>query len=517
MGNTSGQGDQRKRLSKKELRQKRKIERTVGLALAAVLLIVMAVFVGLLMFMDVLPTIYLVAIVVVLILVLLYVFLSQFTKAHMIGKVLSVLLSIVLALGCYYVAVASNALSNISNSDATVDVMSIIVLADDKAEAVNDIGDYIIGINGSVNVDLTQETLIHLEEETGKTALTTTYENWSELVDALYLGEVNAIIFNEGFRTTMEEYYVTFSDDTKVLGTKEIENTIVVKVPDKEITDESFTVLLSGTDSEGKLNMNGRSDVNIIATINPITKDILLITTPRDLYVTLYYGDGTNSGNGKDKLTHTGISGIACTMTTLEAIYDVEIDYYVKLNFTGMVKLVDALGGLDVESDYAFTSYAKTHTYTKGMNHMDGQAALIFARERYAFADGDFQRSRNQIKVIQAIADKALSVSMLNNYTGIMDSLSSFVVTNIPQDQLTKLVKMQLTDMATWKFHSYGVVGATGSDYCMSDSSKPLSIVRIDESNTSVVKAKIDAVEAGIDPDTVTEANVSTTTTTTAQ
>lgn len=504
MNSSSGSGNQKKRLSKKELRQKRKIQRTVGLALAVVMLIFMAVFTGLLMFINVLPTIYVVAIIVVLVLILLYVLLSQFTKAHMVGKVVAVVLSIVMAFGSYYLAVANGTLGNITKQEESMDVMSVLTLADNDAKSINDTTEYVYGINSEVNTELTKETIDHVNSELGITVATAEYDSWKRLVDALYLGEVQVIVFNESFRTTMEEEYVSFSTDTKVLEYKEIENQIKVEVPDKEITNETFVVLISGTDSSGKLSANGRSDVNIIATVNPDTKDILLTTVPRDLYTTLYYGDGTDSGSKKDKLTHASTHGMACSIDTLEHIFDIDIDYYVRLNFTGLEKLVDALGGIDVESDYAFTSYAQTHTYVKGMNHMDGYAALIFARERHAFADGDFQRSRNQIKVINAIADKALSVTMLTNYTGIMSSLSDVVTTNIPQEQLSKLVKMQLSEGGNWKFKSFGITGQTGSDWCMSDSSKPLSIVYINSDNIALAKAKMDAVEAGEDPDLVT-------------
>lgn len=513
MNNSSSRNGSGKRLSKKELRQKKKVERTVGLALTGVTLIFMGIFMGLLTFLNVLPTIYVVAIIVVLFLILMYIFLSQFTKAHMIGKVISVVLSIVMAIGCYYLTVTHNMLSSITQGGTELDVMSIIVLSDNKATSVNDTGSYVYGVNGTLNTDLTKETIDHVNEELKTTVETKEYENWSSLVDALYLGEVDAIVFNESQRTTMEETYISFSTDTKVLDYKEIENEVVIEVPDKEITDVSFTVLISGTDSEGKIGSKGRSDVNILATVNPETHQILLITTPRDLWVKLYYGDGTDSGSAKDKLTHASTNGMACSISTLEALYEVDIDYYVRLNFTGLEKLVDALGGIDVESDYAFTSYAQTHTYKKGMNHMDGYAALIFARERHAFADGDFQRSRNQIKVIQAIADKALSVTMLTNYSGIMESLSDVVVTNIPQEQMTKLVKMQLSEMPSWSFKSYTMTGVTGSEYCITDSSKPLSIVYPDEDALALAKAKINAVEEGKDPDLITTAPANSSTT----
>lgn len=508
MSNSSGRDGQRKRLSKKEMRQKRKMERTIGLALTGVMVIFMAVFIGMFLYMDILPTIYVIAIVVVLVLILLYVLLSQFTKAHMVGKVLSVVLSIIMAIGSYYLAVTNKAITSLG--DDSKDYMSIVVMASDTATAINNTSEYLYGINASENVEMTQTTLDEVELKLGKEVATQEYEDWSKLVEALYAGEVQAIVFNEGFRATMDDYYVTFSTDTKVLDYTEIQKEVEIVVPEKEITDESFTVFISGTDSAGKLGASGHSDVNIIATINPTTKQVLLVTTPRDAWVTLYYGDGTDSSSrGKDKLTHSGNHGIACTMSTMEALYGVDIDYYVRLNFTGLVKLVDALGGIDVESDYAFKPYAYSeypYTYVKGMNHLNGEQAMIFARERHAFADGDFQRSKNQIKVIQAIADKALSVTMLTNYTGIMDSLSDVVATNVPQEQMSKLIKMQLSDMATWTIKSYTVTGTTGSEYCLSYSANPLSIVKPDEGMIALARAKMLAVEQGKDPDSVTDA-----------
>lgn len=500
MNNTS-----RGRLSKKELRQKRKIERTVGLALTVVMLILMAVFVGLLLSIDVLPMVYIIAIVVVMVLVLLYVFLSQFTRAHMVGKVISVIMSILFAMGSFYLAKTFVALGDINGSSET-DVMSVVVLADSSAQSVADTKDLSYGINKQDNAELVQDTLKEVAEKTGGNVSMIEYSNITELVDALYSREVQVIILNESYRATIEgvDYYANFSQDTRILGyTEFVSDPIDLNVPDKEITDECFTVLLSGMDNEGKLGTKGHSDVNIIATVNPTTREVLLVTTPRDTYLTFYYGDGTSSGSGKSKLTHSGNSGIACTMTSLEKYYDIDIDYYVRLNFTGLMKLVDALGGIEVESDYAFTSYAKTHTYVKGKNKMDGYAALIFARERHAFADGDFQRNKNQIKVINAIVNKILSPAILTSYTGIMESLSDWVSTNIPQKQITNLVKAQLADMSGWTIKSFNMTGATGSDYCF-DVGQNLSIVYEDTNMKELAKAKMRAVEQGIDPDTIT-------------
>lgn len=494
-------------LSKRELRQKRQMERTVGMALAVVMLICVGVFIGLLSFLNVLPGLYLGAIIICLLLLLAYVGLSQFTKMHMIGKVLAVVFSIILGVGSYYLLATSNMLGNITTQDDEVGVMSVIVLAHDQATSINDATDYTFGINATYQQDNTQQAIDGINSELGTSINIAEYQSWFELVDALYTGQVGAIIFSESVRSVLEDndFYASFSTDTRVLGYKEVVAEVQIETPAKEITNETFTVLISGNDTNGKINTTGRSDVNIIATVNPETNQILLVTTPRDTWVTLHYGDGTDSGSYKDKLTHASTKGLACSMATLEALYDVDIDYYVRVNFTGFEKLVDALGGIEVESDYAFRPYAYSeypYTYVKGINKLNGSQALIFARERHAFSEGDFQRNKNQIRVIEAIAKKATSASMLMNYTGVMSSLKDVIATNVPQEQISKLVKKQLSDMDSWEFKSYSVGGTTGSEYCLALTAYA-SIVYPDSNAVATATAKMKAVANGQDPDTI--------------
>lgn len=511
MSYSSGRSGQKKALTKKELRQKRKIERTVGCALTGLMVILMAVFVGLLIFSNLVPSKWLIALGVIMVLIVLYVFMAQFTKAHMIGKVIAVIMSIIMVIGCVYLIPIIKTMDNIVDDTPDAEVMSVVVMASDPADSINTTGDYIYGIVNKANsMKLTEETLNYVQEKLGKSVTTMEFEEWFLAVDALYRGDVQAIIFNEGYRATMDENYITFSTDTKILGYKEIENKVDIAVPEKEITNECFTVFLSGIDSAGKLGTSGHSDVNIVAMVNPETHQVLLVTTPRDSWVKVYYGDGTDSGSEKDKLTHTGNDGIACTLLTMEKFYDIDIDYYAKINFTGLEKLVDALGGIEVVSDYDFKPYAYSdypYTYVKGVNKLNGSQALIFARERHAFKDGDFQRSKNQVRVINAIIDKALSVTMLTNYTGIMDSLSDVLTTNIPSSQMSSLIKKQLADMPKWEIKSYTVTGATGMESCVSVGASPLSIVYPDEQMVAIAKAKMKALVEGRDPDSVTTAN----------
>ena len=229
-----------------------------------------------------------------------------------------------------------------------------------------------------------------------------------------------------------------------------------------KITKEPFVIYLSGVDTRGELTEKARSDVNILAVVNPQTKQVALINTPRDYYVDLA---GTNS---KDKLTHAGLYGVETSMATLGNLYGVSVDHYIRINFAGFISVVDALGGVDVYSDQAFTSvgspgYYDPTTFAEGWNHLDGKSALAFARERHAFASGDIQRGINQMKVIDAMLNKIKSPALLMGFSKIMDAASDCFVTDFSQDQISALVRMQLSDFANWDIQSYTVTGSSGT------------------------------------------------------
>lgn len=504
--------DENKKLLKKKKAKRKKINRITGIILSSILLLIMALFVGMIMYLGVLPDKYMIALVVVLLLIVLYIFISQFTKAHIIGKVFAIILIIILGFGCFYVERTTNMLHNISGSNTQIDSISIVVLANNPAESIYDCEDYTFAINGRVDLENSNKSINEINEALNTSVSTINYNDWYEMVDALYSGNVDAIILNESFRGILEETYPTFTTLTKVVSTQQFTTVIEMDTPsDTNVIKDSFTVFISGNDSYGNLSSSGRSDVNIIATINPKTKQILLVTTPRDSYLTLYFADGTTSSM-PDKLTHAGVyGGVTTSMNTLEHLYGIEIDYYVKINFTGVIELVDALGGITVESDYAFTTYDTTHSFVKGTNYLDGEDALYFVRERYAFPDGDFQRARNQAKVIQALIDKATSPTILTNYADIMSALSYCLETNMSSSQLSKLVKMQLDDMASWTVYSYTVTGESTMAYCYTDSSAKRSIVYVDQNAVTEAKQWMYKVKNGIDP-TVEEETTGATT-----
>ena len=253
-----------------------------------------------------------------------------------------------------------------------------------------------------------------------------------------------------------------------------------------KITKEPFVVYLSGVDNRGELTEKARSDVNILAVVNPTTKQAALINTPRDYYVDLA---GTDS---KDKLTHAGL-------------YGVNVEHYLRINFAGFINIIDAIGGVDVYSDQAFTSvgspgYYDPTTFAEGWNHLDGKSALAFARERHAFKTGDIQRGINQMKVIDAMANKLKSPALLMGFSKLMDAAADCFVTSLSQEQISALVRMQLGDLANWDIQSYTVTGSGAkSSKCYSAKGQSLYVMKPDENSVNEAKALIAAVLGGED------------------
>ena len=264
-----------------------------------------------------------------------------------------------------------------------------------------------------------------------------------------------------------------------------------------KITKEPFVIYLSGVDTRGELTENARSDVNILAAVNPVTKRVALVNTPRDYYVDLA---GTSS---KDKLTHAGLYGVETSMETLGNLYGVNVDHYIRINFAGFISIIDALGGVDVYSDQAFTSvgspgYYDPTTFVEGWNHLDGKSALAFARERHAFASGDIQRGINQMKVIDAMLNKIKSPALLMGFSKIMDAASDCFVTSFSQDQISALVRMQLSDFAEWDIESYTVTGTSSSSTkCYSAKGQKLYVMKPDDSSVSKAREVLASVLGG--------------------
>lgn len=470
----------------------RKNKHMVGKVLAGVQGVLSIIALALLMLLDVIPMKFVAIAAVLLVILWVFAYFSQFTRGtHIVGKVESVILSIVLAVGSYYLFTTYSFLGAITGGTVKVDNIVIAVMKDDPAQTLADASDYTFGVQSTIDRANVDKTISQINENLGKEITTQNFDGLTSQINALYNGEVGAIIYNESFNGNILEEHPTFSDDVRILDNVKIETKVDVAASDKKVTKEPFTVYLTGIDTYGSISTNSRSDVNILATVNPETGQILLTSTPRDYYVEF---PGVTNGQ-LDKLTHAGIYGVDCSMKTLEQIYGVDIDYYVRVNFTSVIKIVDLLGGINVYSEYDFTSI-DGHHYNQGYNELDGEAALAFARERYAFTDGDNQRGKNQQAVIEAMLDKALSPAILANYAGLLASLSDNLETSLSTDDITELIKMQLNDGTDWEIISQSVVGSNGNDYCYSLSG-PVYVMIPDQASVDAASAKIQQVLNG--------------------
>lgn len=441
-----------------------------GLIISVIHIVVTCFLLAEILYLNMLPVKIFVPVCLLVLVLCAVAFLMAFAgkKVRAVGKLISLLMVAVSVVGIYYISKVNNAIDGIAGSNTKTDVVNVYVMKADKAKDINDAKDYTFGIMGVLDRTNTDKTIASVEKEVGQKIATEEYEGYLQLVDALYDGEVEAIILNEAYisQITDDEAYASFETVTKVLHNESHETQLDVDT-DKELNDNVFTMYLSGIDVRGKITNTSRSDVNVIAVINPDTRQVLLLNTPRDYYVPLSISNGI-----EDKLTHAGIYGVDVSMETLEMLYDMELDYYFRVNFTGFEDVIDALGGIDIYSDYAFTTTHGGYRIKKGMNSLNGKQALGFARERYSLPSGDNQRGKNHMAIIEAVINKAASSSILNDFTGLMESLEGSFQTSMSSTQISSLVRMQLEEGGSWNVVNYAVEGTGASMHVYSMSSK---------------------------------------------
>lgn len=475
-----------------------KISRQIGIILCGIQLAVTLVFIVALLVLNMLPMKYLGVIVGMLLVLWIILLVGQLIskKKAIAGKVISVFMSIVLAFGSYYIFKTNGTVENISGGNKKVDKMVVAVLAEDQAETIEDAAGYDFGVQYTMKGDDVKSTVESINQELGSDISTVEYNSLNEQAAALHDGEVQAIIYNDAYTSILEEAFEGYSNAVKIIYSHEITSEIENTAADVKVADDSFTVYISGIDVYGAIETNSRSDVNMIATVNPTTHQILLVTTPRDYYVEI---PGI-SGGQKDKLTHAGIYGVDASMATLEELYDTEIDFYARVNFTSLVQMVDALGGVDVISEQAFTTSDESGlvmNVAQGENHFTGQQALAFSRERMNVDGGDFQRGKNQQAVIIAMIKKAVSPAILTGANGILSSISGNVDTNMSQEQIQELIKSQLAGGGAWNIKSMAAEGTGDDQECYSSPGSILYVTQPDLNTVTAIKGAIDAVENG--------------------
>lgn len=414
-------------------------------------------------------------------------------KKRNIGYKLLSLVSSVLMLSVAVMGIqGTNLLNNVTGGgDVQTNAMSVIVLNDSGYEEISDIDGLVLGVNLATDTQNMEDTLELLEDEVSITQ--EEYISFTELSTALYDGEVDAILMNEAYRTAIENEYEYFSSDSTVIWSHEIEEEIESIVKEKDVTSQTFNIYVSGMDSYGSVTTLSCSDVNMILTVNPTTKEILMTSIPRDAYVEVDYG-----ADYKDKLTHTGSRGINVSIETIENFMDIEINYYVKVNFSSVVDIIDALGGVNVYSQYSFTCRNGGYSITSGYNDLDGAEALGFVRERFSLPNGDYDRGINQTELLKALINKVTSPSIITGFTSFLNSIDGSFVTNMSSDDISSLIKMQINDMASWSFSTVQVEGVGGEyAYTASYPSQKLSVQYINADSLAEVSGYINDMMDG--------------------
>ena len=465
------------------------LSRKLSLVFLIVHFLISAALVGVAFYVGFIPLKYIVALIVLCLFLLAYEVFSQMTdKIYIVGRVLCALICFFYIGGGYYCVNTYSAIDEMAGQQVKVDEISCIVLKDDPAQSIYDTKDYTFGILAANDRENTNKALAEVQAAIGKEPATIEYQDNDTLIDALYAKDVKVIVINEANRSPIEEYYKTFSDDTRVLNTHEVETIIQEDEKLDDITKTPFNVYLSGIDVYGSIKATSRSDVNVIVTVNPNTKQILLTSTPRDYYVPLTVSNGI-----PDKLTHAGIHGVDCSIGTLENLYGIDIDYYVRVNFTSVRKIVDLLGGVKVYSDYDFTSDWGP-SFKKGYNQVNGKQALAFCRERHHFANGDYQRGRDHQHMIEAILNKAMSPDILPNYADLLKTASKNFQTNMSTKEITALAKMQLNDMSQWTIKYANAAGQGASKTTYSYQSRKLYVCVPDYNSVAKITKRINKV-----------------------
>lgn len=499
-----------------------KVYKVIAILLSIVMIVLMAFFAYQLIKMDILPQNLFIPVILIFVLISLILILWINLMAHgVVSKVFAMifvlLYTVSMGIGNFYVYKTDGFMQKVTDHKIgdVKNTVSIIVMDDSNIKDLSSLKGKKVGRLNNVDKVGTNKLLKSVKKKKGSNYFKTKkFDGALSEVEALYNGEIDAMILNESYRgnVTSVEEYEHFSTETRVVystsyyTTKKNDSLVV-----SDITKNPFTILISGNDTTGDVSELSRSDVNMLVTINPKTSTILLTSMSRDTYVeTVCDADGdTACPEGQmDKITHTGIYGLNTTRQTVEKFYDLKVNYSFRVNFTSVIDVVDALDGIDLnveEGEQCDLFWANMKPgLPVGLHHVDGETALAFARERKAYVDGDYQRVRNQQKVMQAIINRAISSSALVNYTSFINSLESAFETNMTYDEITDLIKYELQAKPDWKFETYQISGL--GDELMCASLGQAASVQVPDLNTvRIAREKIEAVMNGKSSSTVAE------------
>lgn len=495
-------------------------KKTIGFIIFAIILsVILVIFTGGLIYqiikLQILPDNILIPgiLAIVLFSVILFIlinFCAHGIISKIIYSILVIIISVVYGFGNYYLYSTNATLETVTDqSSLSKNTVSVVALNSSSLEDVNSLNGTKIGVLRTIGKESTKKSLSDLKKN-NVTYTKKTYDNMLGILKALYDGEVDAIVLNEAYRSNVcdLEDYTNFNNDTKVIHktvyyTKENSSLLAVS----DITSKPFSILISGNDSFGSLDETSRSDVDMLVTINPVTSTILMTSIPRDSYVEEVCDDYACNYGVYDKLTHTGLYGVDTTKDTVENLLGIDINYVFRVNFTSMIDIVDALGGIDIDvaEGMAVSRFYTNSTLEgvhEGTNHLDGKRALAYSRERKAYIDGDVQRARNQQQVLQAMFKKATSPEIITKYTSLLKALTHAFDTNMSTKEITSFIKYQIQAKPSWKFEQYVLKG--DNDLQVSpELGSEVSVIQLYPSSIHTAAEKIQAVLDGKSSETV--------------
>lgn len=463
----------------------------ISIVLTSLCLLTLTVFSYFIFKINIIPTKYLLVGYGLSILIIILLLFGIFGKHKKVIKIISLFIIIVLSLGFSYITYYLNNTYNfLSNTQNNYEVLTykVVVLNDTSYDNISSLKNKTISYlddNNKHNIKIKLTSKIIYNEK-----LVTEF---GKLPDLLISKETEAICIEESYLALIYEEIENFEEDTKIIYTFKVIAKTHKEESNISITEDPFILYISGIDQFGNVNsVRGRSDVNILAVINPKTNHILLVNTPRDYYVRLA---GTNGL--KDKLTHAGIYGINKSIDTLENLYSININHYLRVNFNTLIKAVDVIGGIDIYSDKAFVPWTNKKLYINyGWNHMDGKTALAYARERKTYTTGDNHRGENQQQVITAIIDKVSKSSVLiSKYNSILNTLNGSFQTDMDTSLITSFIRYQIDKMPTWTIESIAVSGSGSYNYTYSmGTNYKLYVMEPDYNSIATAKKRIDEV-----------------------
>ncbi|MFV0250035.1 MAG: LCP family protein [Bacilli bacterium] len=468
----------------------------ISYSIFSIMILLSVITFGIVIKLGVLPTKYLTLILITYTIMCLLFGLLIFKKkirkwVKIVIDIFCIFIIFVLGFGLNYLNQTLNFMDKITAGEYQDEEYYVLVLDDSNYESITDLEDQLLGTYTDLS-NTYDEALLKTKNEINLD--TKNYSSYIEAGHALIDGDVEAIFISSAHKSILDDLIADF--DSKVRSIYNIilsvENNIEVKEAD--VTNESFNIYISGIDTYGDISSVSRSDVNMVVTVNPKTNEVLLTSIPRDYYVKLHGTTGY-----KDKLTHAGIYGINMSIQTIEDLLDIDINYYVRVNFTTLISLVDSIGGISIYSDKEFTAYTnKNCTFKLGNNTVNGDCALAFARERFAYETGDRHRVQNQQDVLKSILKKALSsTTLITKYSNILKTLERSFETNIPSTEIYNLINMQLDEMPSWNISNYSLNGSDSHNYTYSYNASTLYVMEPDYTTVTEGQKKIKAILNG--------------------